>query len=310
MKYTFPDEKIPKDSAFRTTCPECQETLIIWPGTEEEEIPLSSEEIVDLESEDPSSDQVVLLGGATEPSREETPAESPDRAEPLPEPSGKSFEIPPKEAAATPPPLGGLSAPALGKPLETPPKEPAAKPPTFGGPPAPAPARTIAFSRVEVAPKAPTYDASTAEYFEEGTKTALLCVSTGKEAETLTQSLEEMDYIVIRPKSHGEALHRLKFNKYDLIIVEEEFAGATSERNAILSYLQHLSMSVRRYHFLILLSKKLKTFDNMTAFSKSVNLALNEGDIPNFKNILKRALGEHETFYKVFLETLKDLGKR
>ncbi|HLC27550.1 MAG TPA: zinc-ribbon domain-containing protein [bacterium] len=221
-KYNVPDEKIPRDRAFRITCPHCKEKITI-------------------------------------------------------EPSGQG-----QAAAAGEAPGGAVQD--LGSGSED--------------------------GQRAAAAQAPLYDTTTVDYFEEGAQTALLCDSDGKRAELLTEALNEMDYIVTRPDSHEDAMHRLKFNKYDLVVVDEEFAGATLNNNAALSHLQNLPMSTRRYIFLVLLSQKLNTLDNMMAFTKSVNLVVNYKDLPNFKNVLKRSQAEHEKFYKVFMDVLRELGKQ
>lgn len=68
-------------------------------------------------------------------------------------------------------------------------------------------------------------------------------------------------------------------------------------------------MSIRRKIFLVLSSEKLKTLDNMMAFAKSANLVVNPDDLHNLPLILKKAISDHERFYKVFEDTLKEVGK-
>jgi hypothetical protein len=74
-------------------------------------------------------------------------------------------------------------------------------------------------------------------------------------------------------------------------------------------YINQLSMSIRRRIFLTLIGEDLKTMDEMQAFSLSANLVVNINDIKNLSFIMKKALKEHEKFYKVFMDTLAELGK-
>ena len=47
----------------------------------------------------------------------------------------------------------------------------------------------------------------------------------------------------------------------------------------------------------------------MQAFSYSVNLVINEKDLDKLARVLKKAISEHEMFYKVFKESLQAMGK-
>jgi len=41
----------------------------------------------------------------------------------------------------------------------------------------------------------------------------------------------------------------------------------------------------------------------------SVNLVINQKDFDQLETILKKAIGDNETFYKVYRETMTALGK-
>jgi hypothetical protein len=49
--------------------------------------------------------------------------------------------------------------------------------------------------------------------------------------------------------------------------------------------------------------------DNMMAFAMSANLVVNEKDLDKLAAVLKKALSDHEKFYKVFMDTLLEVGK-
>ena len=80
--------------------------------------------------------------------------------------------------------------------------------------------------------------------------------------------------------------------------------------NSPITYcLDHLSMSIRRKVFLVLLSDKFKTMDNMMAFARSANIVVNPDDLSNLPLILKKAIPDNEKLYKAFMDTLKEAGK-
>jgi len=152
-------------------------------------------------------------------------------------------------------------------------------------------------------------DTSPLEFFEEGARLAL--VLDGEEANVteMTPALEELSYKPILPTSLGEAMGKLRLYHFDLILLSDGFDGQNLERSPITNYLNHLSMSVRRKTFLVLLSQKFKTMDNMTAFGESANLVVNPDDLSSLPLILKKAISDNEKFYKVFMDTIKEVGK-
>lgn len=145
------------------------------------------------------------------------------------------------------------------------------------------------------------------EMLEEGTRRAL--VADNDNLERISPVLRKMQYLITAVKSHEEALRKLKFNFYDLIILNERFEGADPNNNALLKYLAPLNMDVRRKMFVVLTGKNFKTLDNMTAFTKSVNMVLNDNDFSNFELILRKSMKDNETFYRLFKRMLIETGK-
>ena len=152
-------------------------------------------------------------------------------------------------------------------------------------------------------------DTSPLEFFEEGTRLALVLDGDEANVTEITPALEELSYKPILPTSLGEAMAKLRLYHFDLILLSDGFDGQNLERSPITNYLNHLSMSVRRKTFLVLLSQKFKTMDNMRAFGESANLVVNPDDLSSLPLILKKAISDNEKFYKVFMDTIKEAGK-
>ena len=57
------------------------------------------------------------------------------------------------------------------------------------------------------------------------------------------------------------------------------------------------------------LQEGFKTMDDMMAFALSANLVVNTKELDKLLAILKRALSDYEKFYKVFMDTLVEVGK-
>jgi len=152
-------------------------------------------------------------------------------------------------------------------------------------------------------------DTSPLEFFEEGTRLALVLDGDEANVMEISSALEGLSYKAILPTSINEAMGKLRLYHFDLVFLSHGFDGQDLERSPVTNYLNHLSMSVRRKIFLVLLSEKFKTMDNMMAFGKSANLVVNPDDLSNLSLVLKKALSDTEKFYKVFMDTLKEVGR-
>jgi len=152
-------------------------------------------------------------------------------------------------------------------------------------------------------------DTSPLEFVGEGTKLALVLNTDDLRGSEITPALEDLSYKVLQPPSVHEAMGKLRLYHFDLIILSDGFDGRSLEENPITSYLNHLSISIRRKILLIMLSDRFKTMDNMMAFAFSANLVVNPSDLSNITAILRKATSDNEKFYKVFTDTLKEVGK-
>jgi len=151
------------------------------------------------------------------------------------------------------------------------------------------------------------YD-SPLEVLEEGARSALVCVDEPSRLKAVKEALEDLNYYSSMASSVKEALSKLRYNQYDLVMLDEEFCGENAENNTILRYLQPMPMSARRNIYLMLISSQVKTLDNLMAFAKSVNAVINASDIQKVKLVLERAIADHRRFYKVYWDLTKSIG--
>ena len=151
------------------------------------------------------------------------------------------------------------------------------------------------------------YD-SPLELLEEGARSALVCVDEPERLKAVKEALEELNYYSSVASSIKEALSKLRYNQYDMVMLDEDFCGESAENNTILRYLQPMPMSTRRGIFLMLISTQVKTLDNLMAFARSVNAVISANDIQKVKLVLERAMADHRRFYKVYLDSIDALG--
>jgi predicted Zn finger-like uncharacterized protein len=142
------------------------------------------------------------------------------------------------------------------------------------------------------------------DFIEEEGKTALLCEPDAVVREKLKPALKVLEYHITEVPNSRDALKKMRYHTYDLILLNEYFDTHDPDANAVLIYLERMGMETRRNIFVTLLSSRFRTMDHMIAFQKSVNMILNQRNIDDFDKILQRGLADHGLFYKVFKETL------
>ncbi len=146
-------------------------------------------------------------------------------------------------------------------------------------------------------------------FYEEGTKLALVMDNHSEHIENIRMDVGQLGYKAISAPNIRDAIGRMRYHHFDLVILSDGFDGQSLERNPILSYLNNLSMAVRRRMFVALMGEGFKTMDDMMAFALSVNLVVNTKELDKLSAILKRAISDYEKFYKVFMDTMVELGK-
>jgi predicted Zn finger-like uncharacterized protein len=155
------------------------------------------------------------------------------------------------------------------------------------------------------------YDASDKpfDFIEEEGLTALLCEQNPLASNTIQNALNLMDYQITIAENARDALKRMRYHVYDLIVVNESFDTKNPDSNGVLIYLERLSMAVRRQLFVAMISNRYRTMDNMMAFHDSVNLIINTKNLEDIGKILSRGITDTELFYRVYKETLKESGR-
>lgn len=156
-----------------------------------------------------------------------------------------------------------------------------------------------------------SYDAAekTFDFIGADTQTALVCESNPEMKEKFISALTTMNYHVTASASGREALKNMRFNVYDLVVLNEGFDGTDENSNEVLKYLQNMAAATRRNIFVVLVTDKYRTMDNMMAFNKSVNILINKNNIDDFAAIIKQGVDDNRAFYSIFKESLKKLGR-
>ena len=145
--------------------------------------------------------------------------------------------------------------------------------------------------------------------FEEDIRLGLVMIGNEGHAEKVKSVIEELAYKCIDAPTTRDALGKMRFHHFDLIILADGFDGQELAHSPVLNYLNHINISTRRRIFLALLGDQFKTMDEMMAFAMSANAVFNPKDLDRLLGILKKTLSDNERFYKVYMDTLVGVGK-
>lgn len=145
--------------------------------------------------------------------------------------------------------------------------------------------------------------------YEEGARLALVMEDDPKEAEKIKRAIERLGYKYVSAQNTRQAIGKMRFHQFDLVILSERFDGVEPSQSPVLHYLNNLSMSLRRKIFVALIGDAFVTMDHLMAFAMSANLVINRKDLDKLMAILKRAVADNEQFYKVLMDTIKEVGK-
>jgi len=145
--------------------------------------------------------------------------------------------------------------------------------------------------------------------FAEDGKLALAMTNSDDVSENIKSAVEQMGYKYVSAPNTRDATGKMRYHHFDLILLDDGFDGQELERSPVLNFLNHLSMSQRRRIFVAVISDKFKTMDDMMAFAISANAVINPKDLERLSSILKKGLSEYKSFYKVFFDTLAEVGK-
>ena len=151
-------------------------------------------------------------------------------------------------------------------------------------------------------------DANPFDFIEEDVKTALICETEPSFLAAFTNLLEIGEYHVVTVDNIRNALSKLRFHTFDLIIINEKFATTDPDSNSVLKQLERMEMAVRRKIFVVLITERFRTMDYLVALNKSVNLIINTKDITHLEKILFKEIASNEMFYRSYNEILKTTG--
>jgi len=133
-------------------------------------------------------------------------------------------------------------------------------------------------------------------------KPALLAISTGEWRDLAATALQEQGYKVHAIENHAQFAVRFNQVSYQVIIIEEMFAGSAPGENVSLITLQRMSMAQRRHAAILLIGDQFETLNALQAFAQSVHCIVNYSEMPLIGQLVQKAVADNNTFLATFRE--------
>jgi hypothetical protein len=135
---------------------------------------------------------------------------------------------------------------------------------------------------------------------------ALLAISTPEVIAMVKTTLQEMGYKVHVVEDFDQFDLRYNQINYQVVVIEEVFAGSDSLENPTLRMVQNLPMNLRRHAAIFLVGPSMETLNTMQAFSQSVHCVINYSELQMLSELVQKTVAENE----MFLTTFRDVQRR
>lgn len=148
------------------------------------------------------------------------------------------------------------------------------------------------------------------EKLEEGPldiPSALVLIPNEKIREKAISVITNYGYLVESVETPFEAIHRLSFSDYGIVVHHTSFEDRISFTDSVVhNFLCKLPMSRRRGVYYIVIGPHLQTYYRLSALSLSANLVVNDEHIIHLKKILRSGFREYEELFGPIMELLQD----
>ena len=139
---------------------------------------------------------------------------------------------------------------------------------------------------------------------------ALLAISNPPLADFVKTALTAMNYkvhVVDRP-----LLFETRYNQinYQIVFIEESFAGSDPLENAALNFIQTLPMNQRRHATFFLIGTGYETLNTMQAFALSVHCVINIEELSMLSELVQKTVAENDLFLGTYREAQRHVYQK
>ena len=126
---------------------------------------------------------------------------------------------------------------------------------------------------------------------------------------TVPTVFEGLGYKPVFPESAADAIQRMRFTEYAAVVMHSSYEGSL-DKSIFHKHMCELEMTTRRSIYYVLIGPELSTLYNLEAMGNSVNLTVNDKEIPDLPVILKKSFREYDELFGPFLAALRKAGKK
>jgi len=139
--------------------------------------------------------------------------------------------------------------------------------------------------------------------------TALVLTGSRLEGGVILSVLAELGYQVQTVETSTEAINRLKYTTYAVVLMHTEFERKPLAESVVHNYIKWLPLPKRRTMFYILVGPHFHTLYDLEALSLSVNLTIHDADVEHMKTILSKSFRDHEKLFGPLIDALSKYKK-
>jgi CheY-like chemotaxis protein len=137
---------------------------------------------------------------------------------------------------------------------------------------------------------------------------ALVVYDDPETAELLVKKLDEINYRAVAALNLRDAAKQIKFTKFGIILLQEDYFGSSLSGNHLLRSIQVMDNHSRRGMLVALISPTMVTLDDLAAFSLSVDAVINVADVGRIGQMLQSSIAQAKKFYAIYEEALTEHG--
>ncbi|MBG88338.1 MAG: hypothetical protein CMO80_15750 [Verrucomicrobiales bacterium] len=147
------------------------------------------------------------------------------------------------------------------------------------------------------------------EYISPADKPALMAVSSMETLANVQTICLELGYKVHVASNHKDWFKRFNAINYELVIVEELFAVAAIESNAVLCSIQVMPMNKRRHCVFVLVGDNYPTMNPLVAWQNSVHAVVARNDLSSLGQIVSKTVNENDAFLKTCRDVQDEIAR-
>lgn len=126
---------------------------------------------------------------------------------------------------------------------------------------------------------------------------------------TVVEAAADFGYRVEQASTAEDAIDKMRFVNYAAVFLHDRFEDGGLNSSKFHQFMRIMNMARRRYIFYVLIGQQFDTLYDLQALAHSVNLVVNDTEVPFIGTVLKKAIPEFETLFGPLMEELHVVGK-